>query len=322
MKIFVAFRATAIVVFGLASAHSSWAAIAACDTSTPTGTAVSTSFSGSQSISNGCASLDKSLSNLSTIVSGSGVNTGNLLLLAGGTLNASGGNGTFTGEWQSTAFTNSSGGTNTKMTTFNYVVQAHTGDSLGGCTWSGSPACSPGYAAPSGGFAGQTWAINSITADMSSGRIQDLGSNDANAIVLLVSFCLGNSNLATTGSCDQTNGSSYGEIQITATRTAGGPSYTYVCQGLGTSTTNGCTTSGFTINSAGNVSFGITNPTTSISVFNTIWLNRQNLSGTVDLNSFLVSFGETAITPEPATFGLIGAALFGIGLLRRKRHTR
>ncbi|MEO7145916.1 MAG: PEP-CTERM sorting domain-containing protein, partial [Bryobacteraceae bacterium] len=39
-------------------------------------------------------------------------------------------------------------------------------------------------------------------------------------------------------------------------------------------------------------------------------------------NVLLNSLNVTSSTPEPATFGLIGAALAGLGLLRRKKVAR
>jgi hypothetical protein len=303
------YRTIALVAVFLGSARYSWASINACDTS-----AATASFNGlAQNIANGCAVLDDSLSNLTT--SGA-LTTANLLLLAGGSSGPSIGSAIF--DWRSPVWTDTTDGTKTTSTTFNYVAIAHTGDTLGGCSWSGNPPCSPGYVTPNGA---NIWTFRSITLDLGGGeaRITDLGTKPGNFISIRVGFCLSDSSLNITGVCSQgaTSGAQYGFLQVTANQNG---TFGYSCQGLASMAGN-CTSGPFTNPSSGIVSFLLPSAfsnSSAISVFTTVTLNRENYGGTVSLHDFQLTFGNDLEAPEPATFALFSVSLLAIATLRRK----
>lgn len=84
---------------------------------------------------------------------------------------------------------------------------------------------------------------------------------------------------------------------------------------------DGCTLVS-TVNGALNIAFANPGGFLQIAVRDTATLVRVSGFGqTLDLNSFVNQFDQTAETPEPATLGLMGSALAGLLFFARRRRS-
>jgi len=274
----------------------SYASISACATAA-TGT-VLTGLNGS---GNGCAAVDLSFENLvvsganagggfvaPTLVNSAAYTTstapvGNNIATAGLTLNP-----ITNGDWERTTGNNSS----SLNATFEWVANTHSSGTYG----AGTP-----YSQPNAGYG---WFFDAISL-LTNGNVTSVGAG--NSITVTQTVCL---NATTTASC---------AANALGTLTA------LYNPGAGTAAFLSCTGSAFLTCANGNATLDILNTihVTQIAFSTSIALAR-NSSGTVDLNFFTTNFDQFAdtVAPEPSTFGLMGAALIGLGIAKRRRRRR
>ena len=152
--------------------------------------------------------------------------------------------------------------------------------------------------------AGYRWALTGISF---TPTISSLTGTDL--IQAVVTFCF-----ASPG-CTTGTGTAGGSFTVQWASTAGGTTTTLSGQtGLGT---------GVSISSG----TGVTNPTLSFTAaqnFTDVYIRTAltfTTSGAsnVSLDNFAVQFDQTATSPEPGTFGMLSAALVGLGVLAKRR---
>jgi hypothetical protein len=285
-----------------------WPAIATCTTGTTLDNYQPAA------LDSGCAAVDKSFSNFvvnaqpdsavgtpATITLTSNSTLGDILTPTGGLAVA---------EFTSPAFTqaNTPNG-QSEQTDISYVVQANTGGTLGGYTYTNGV---NGYVSPAAG----AWGISTITLDVS--RIVTTGAFGTSTFVGSEQFCLG-----TTAGVVGCPTADYGLIEIILEADgAGGTDYiTFECTAPGGTISAGCNQPSFSANNSGTI-ITFTLPGTgveAVSVTDTFNLNAQS-GGSITLDGLNNDFGEETVTPEPSSFLLAGPVMFAMLLLQRKRR--
>ncbi len=270
----------------LSSVPTAWGGVTACPTST--GTSVG-SF-GATSMTNGCADVDLSFTNLSVTggthtVDGTTPTTSNIDIYGNGT--APSGNSIGPANLNFSGFASITGN-GSETATVSAVVEANTGGSYSGGSY-------PTPSSPSG-----SWAFTDMTLLPSA----TFFSGDK--ITISETFCIG---------ANSTNGCSSQNLgNITATY-----------GGFGSVAFN-CTfgTAGVCSNSSGNyVSFGgLSAQPTMIAISDLVTIANGNV-GSVALKDIENIFGQADPdpTPEPSSLILLGSALAGLALYRFRRGT-
>jgi hypothetical protein len=284
---------TLILALVLGTAGTGWATVAACGT-TP-GTAVALSTLGIASTTSGCWADDLSYTSLNLTggnSSGGGTtpSSANIDLYSAGTaasLNTIGPVSLFVDGFHSITSTGTETGTVAVQAT------ANTGAGVGGLT----------YTPPTN--LALHWAYATLTLTPTLGSI---GTGTGDTVTITENFCLNATQATAGGSCKAAD------------------------QGTITAQYNGSTTVGYTcaFGTTGICVTGTSNEVnfttlsflpTTIATTSLVTIDRVGGGGTVTLTNFEDSFGETAVGPEPASWGLMGAALAGLALIGwRKRQ--
>lgn len=282
-----------------------WAGIAVAGSisasAAPTACAGSTlavlAAAGANTPANGCGAVDLGFNGF--VDSGGSLNLTNVTLssLTGGTISGSGASQAITNlvaQFNSTGWNTSSG---TSLTTYSVIDSRLQ--------------VLPGESAPTAPFS--TWGITSLGLGLQENT--GAPANAGNYVEVRTEFCLG----LTGFTCIAAN-SNYGYVQQRLTFTSGSTAVT-ILNTICTPGAGGCTTSTNALATA-NISFGSTG-FLSLGTRNTVTVNRISGAGggfAIDLDSFQLSMGQTAVTPEPSTFGMLGSALLGLGFWARKRR--
>lgn len=289
---------------GVFAATLSWGGVVACATA-GAGLALNNATFTPQGLSNGCASVDVSFTNVSltgATQSGAGATetSANNAFFTTGTAASGNTVGPVTATFDPTTAANwsinTAGETSTTGATDNYVAVANTGGTYTGGSY------------PSPTTSGDHWAFNDITLDPSGTMSGDTGASD---VKVTMNICVGET--TTTGCLAQNTAT------ITATISANGSVFGFTCSvGSGFTTTWGNCAGGS--GTATNVTLTVAQAT-EVAVSDVYLVDRVNATGaTVTLNNFENIFGETADSPEPTTFVLLGSALAGLGFLSRRRR--
>jgi hypothetical protein len=285
------FRSCTLVLLALGTAGTGWATVAACAITAPGNSLTSI---GTGSATTGCFQDDLSYTSLSLTgggKTGAGVapTAGSIDLYSTGTA-ASGSTigpvNLFVDGFASIA------GTGTETATVAIQATANTGVGVGGIT----------YTPPAS--AGQYWGYTTLTLAPSVASVQA-----GDTVTITESFCLNATQATAGGNCAAAD-----QGTITAKYT-GSAAVAFTCL-FGTAGICLSATSGEV--SFANLSFA---PTT-IATSNVVAINGAAAT-TVTLTNFEDSFGEQSFTPEPASFGLMGAALASLavcGYRRRKQQ--
>jgi hypothetical protein len=286
------FRSCTLVLLALGTAGTGWASVSACGTTPASQQALS--FYGATSTANGCFQDDLSYTNLNVTggaFTGGGTlpTTGNIDIYSTGTAasgNTIGPVNLFVDGFASIA----SGGTSSETGTVGLQASANTG-TVGGNT----------YVAPTG--AGLHWAYTTLTFAPAAAAVPT-----GDSVTITENFCL-NASSATVGSgCVAAD-----QGTITATFT-GSTTAVFTCA-FGTA--------GICLSaSSGGVDFA-TLPFAPTTIAITDLVNINRIGGTtVTFTNFENTFGESSFTPEPASFGLMGAALASLAVLGCRRRNR
>jgi hypothetical protein len=284
------FRSCTLVLLALGTAETAWGTVSACATTAP-GNFLSSY--GATSAANGCFQDDLSYTILSLTggaSTGSGVTptADNTYIYSTGTAasgNTIGAVNLFVEGGSITA-------TSTSSVTGTVDVQAtaNTG-TVGGIN----------YSSPTG--AGLHWAYTTLTL---APAVAAVGTGDT--VTITENFCLNASQAALGNGCVAAD-----QGTITATYT-GNTTAVFTCS-FGTA--------GICLSaSSGGVNFGtLPFAPTTIAITDLVSINVAN-GTTVTLSNFENSFGESSFAPEPASFGLMGAALASLAVLGYRRRKR
>jgi hypothetical protein len=288
------FRSCTLVLLTLGTAGSGWATVSACVTSTP-GTFLSTMGTGSTT--SGCFQDDLSYTALNLTggaFTGGGTmpTTGNIGLYSTGTA-ASGNTIGPVNLFVDGFATINGGGASSETGMVAVQATANTGVGVGGLTYTG----------PTG--SGLHWAYTTLTL---APAVAAVGAGDT--VTITESFCL-NASQATLG-----NGCVAADQGTITAQYSGNTTVAFTC-------TFG--TAGICLSAtSGGVSFGsLPFAPTTIAITDLVSITRTT-GTTVTLSNIENSFGEQSFTPEPASFGLMGAALatlFALGYRRPKRKS-
>jgi hypothetical protein len=273
---------TVVLALALGTAGTGWGTVAACATAPP---GTSLSALGTASATSGCFQDDLSYTSLNLTGAGrtgggTTPTTGNIDIYSMGTassLNTIGPVNLFVDGFGSM---NSSG---TETGTVAVQATANTG-TVGGIN----------YSTPSN--TALHWAYSTLTLNPAASVV---GTGDT--ILVTENFCL-NATQAIVG-----NGCNAVDHGVITAQYTGSTTPVFTC-------TFG--TVGICLGAASNeVNFaGLSFAPTSIAITDAVTIDRVALGGTVTFTNFENSFGEFAVGPEPASFGLMGAALAGLAL--------
>jgi hypothetical protein len=266
-------------------------------------------------LQSGCAYVDKSFSNfVVNSASGSTEGTpGTITLTSNSTLGdaLTSTSGLGVADFTSPAWTqtNSLNGSE-NQTDLEYVVQAQTGGTVGGYTYTNGV---NGYVTPGA----NPWAISSLTLDLSN--VTTSGPFEGATINMTEYFCLS----STAGNAIACPSAQQGRMTtlLESSGTGGTVYITFNCVAPG-GAVSGCDSDNFSINAAGNI-ITYTIPgagTQAISIYDNIDLFAHTGS-TITLNSLINDFGEESEVPEPSSLLLVGLGAAGLLLLGGRRAT-
>jgi hypothetical protein len=285
---------TVVLALALGTAGTGWGTVAACATATP-GTSLATLGTGA---TNGCYQDDISYTSLNLTGAGNtgggtAPTTASISIYSTGTAasgNTIGPVNLFVDGYAS--ITND--GTSSETGTVDAQVTANTGLGVGGLT----------YTAPTS--SALHWAYTTLTL---APTVAVVGTGDT--VTITENFCL-NANQATTG-----NGCNAVDQGTIVAKYSGNTTVAFTC----TFGTMGICLSG----TSGEVDFAaLPFAPTTIAMTDAVTIDRVGGGGTVTLTNFEDTFGETSIGPEPASFGLMGAAIASLALIgwrKRKRQS-
>lgn len=305
------FSCTRLVVVALASlgfAPLAWPGINSCTSGTTLDNYLPTS------IDSGCAYLDNSFSNF--VVNSQPQSTlgtpGTITLTSnptvGDTLTSTSGLGVAEFTSPAWALNNSTVGTE-NQTDLQYVVQANTGGTLGGYTYTNG---TNGYVSP----ALSPWAISSITLDVSNVTTVGPETAEANIVVTEV-FCLS----STAGAALTCPAADEGRLEtiLQSNGTGGVFAITFECVAPG-STLSNCNQSAFTVNADGTI-ITYTLPgagVQAVSIYENLDLTAED-GTSLTLNGLFNDYGEESTVPETSSFLLVGLGAIGLALLGHRR---
>jgi hypothetical protein len=278
-----------------------WGAIGAC-----TGGVTLSNYQPTD-LQSGCAYVDKSFSNFAVNSGvGSTVGTPGTITVTsnsalGDALTSTSGLGV--ADFTSPAWTqtNSLNGSE-NQTDVDYVVQAYTGGTVGGYTYSNGV---NGYVTPGA----NPWAISSLTLDLSN--VTTSGPFEGATINMTEYFCLS----STAGNAITCPSAQQGRMTtLLESNGTGGTVYiTFDCVAPGGVTSIGCDTNNFSADANGDV-ITYTIPgagTQAISIYDNLDLFAHTGS-TITLNSLINDFGEESEVPEPSSLLLTGLGAIGL----------
>jgi PEP-CTERM motif len=200
-----------------------------------------------------------------------------------------------------------------RETDIGYVVQAHTGGSIGGYTYVNGV---DGYVNP----ASQPWMITSVVLDLSASHVASTGPAFSAFIVIREDICLNDTTLSPTGVCTQDTGANSASIlMIMASDGAGGfGPVTFSCWGLN-GAGNSCGAHGFVVSPGSTkITFNLPGKGVSLlSVTDDVVVNAS-AGSSATLIDLYNSFGTQSAVPEPSTFALVGVAIGGLLWTRRR----
>jgi hypothetical protein len=284
---------TVVLALALGTAGTGWGTVAACATGTP---GTSLTALGTASATSGCFQDDLSYTSLNLTGGaftggGTAPTTASISIYSTGTAasgNTIGPVNLFVDGYAS--ITN--GGTSSETGTVDAQVTANTGVGVGGLT----------YTAPTS--SALHWAYTTLTL---APNVAAVGTGDT--VTITENFCL-NANQATLG--NGCNAADQGTITATYT---GSTTAAFTCA-FGTT--------GICVTGTGEVNFAaLPFAPTTIAMTDAVTIDRVT-GTTVTLTNFEDTFGETSIGPEPASFGLMGAAIASLALIgwhKRKRQS-
>jgi hypothetical protein len=291
---------TALCMFGAANCFGVTAACVTTGTGSVLDSIDSANSGADTSNSLGCASLDLSFDNisLSNATASGGFTAATLantaMFLTPGTVSLP--NNTITGTSMtvnpttSTNWTSSTAGSMTFQ--MDYSVTAHSSGGYG--TGGNTP-----YTAPN---PGSTWYFSQFTGAISGTVPNWPGSGNVQNVQAVTTFCLGA--VSVTG-CAAAN---LGTVTASIAESTQGGTTTISCSGTGSNYT--CANGVVTI---------LNTLRFSDIAFRTVVTGNEG-NGTVTLNNFGMQFDQTAYTPEPSTFGLLGLALLLLASLAKSRN--
>lgn len=264
----------------LASTSIPASALVTACSSAATGTAISTY----NALGTGCAAVNLSFENMA-LTGGSGSGGFVAPTTANTAVYSTGGGLVFNpitaGDWDA----GTGDGTSALAATFSYVAISHS-----------NVAYSGGGGTYTNAGTNRFWSFSSITL-AGSGSVSNTAGQ---SMTVTQTVCFG---VTTAAGCNASN-----QGILTASWAAGASTPTIGCSegGAALSCASGVLNTTLTANQA---YFSVT-----------IAANRVSGGTLVDLNSFTLTPGMIASAPEPSTFGLLGAALAGLGALARKRR--
>jgi PEP-CTERM motif len=277
-----------LLIAGAGMVRPALASISGCPTSSA-GSSLS-SF-GSQGANDGCFQIDKNFDNFSVVTTGHNSDTGNAstsnvdIFGTGGSISGSGAGSTITpilANFDSTQFIATSG-TDTLNTVLDFQAAVN-----------GNSAPTPAQ-----------WAITGLTLSLGSFTSANPG-NTGNSITVVEDFCVG----AATFNCTSSS-TNFGFIEEQVVlHTSGAPTITdthcYNDGATSCTSASGLSVTGFV--------------TSTVGISDSITIDRVSGASTdIFLDGFSNAFAQTAETPEPSTFALLGGALVGLGFIRGRR---
>ena len=263
----------------------SQAAISACST---TGTAI-TGYSGA---GNGCATLDLSFANI--VLSGAS-SSGSFGTPTAASTNFFTTSTSFSGNTATPLTATFGPGTGADWSATNSSTSALNMTITGSVTAHSSGTYNGGANSYTQPLAGYYWALTSIALNAAGTTSGGVG----NSMAITQTICLNTT--AFSGGCGE---------RYTLTATWGGAA---------TSPTLGCAVvAGSGASCSGSRLLISPQTVTAISFQTVVALNRVN-GGVATLTSFSNTLDQSAQTPEPGTFGMLSAALVGLGVLAKRR---
>jgi hypothetical protein len=291
-----------------------WASVSACTSPT----ALSTFLP--PDIASGCAYVDNSFTNfaVNAVPQQSG-NTSNISFVSnaavGDTLTSTAGQGV--ADFSSPSWTTTDG-TTQPITFLQFVVEANSGSTIGGYTYTNGV---NGYVTP----AAQPWAVTSVSFDLQGAATTSSGTPGGAFIFLTMDICLNDTTLSRTGSCTPEGGSDAVRIVFVAENGASGLSpITGECIGPGSNISDCSAANGFTV-SPNDLKITYTPPgggVQALSIGENIALTSGAGDSSLTVNNLINEFGEESETPEPASIALFAGGLAALALLAARAKMR
>jgi hypothetical protein len=273
-------------------------------------------------INTGCAYIDQSFTNVAVnAFQGTQGTPSNVTLTSspglGDFLTST--NGLGVADFASPIWAVTAGASNAQVDTdIGYVVQAHTGGTIGGYGYTNGV---NGYVDP----AANPWMITSVTLDLGAAHTASVGAENSSFIVVREDICINDTTRSRTGACTTDTGANSASIIMELGSDGAGNfgPIAFVCWGLN-GAGNNCGHNGFSV-APSLRAITLTLPGNGVQVLsiteNVNVFSSAGTSGTlIDLYN---SFGTQSAVPEPSTFALVGVAIGGLLWTRRRRaHAR